>query len=106
LASSGTFSRIFRFGREAVFMPSCTLHAPRFSLRHSLESGQFFRWTEKDGLFTMVRGQRLVRARQDGDTLSYDGTDLWFLKEFLALDQDFEPIEKALCRDRRLWEAL
>ena len=87
-------------------MPSCSLHVPQFSLKHCLESGQFFRWTERDGLYTMLRGQRLVRARQDGQILRYDGTDLWFLKEFLALDQDFGPVEKTLRRDRRLWEAL
>jgi N-glycosylase/DNA lyase len=87
-------------------MPSCALHVPQFSLKHCLESGQFFRWTEIDGLYTMLRGHRLVRARQDGEVLRYDGTDLWFLKEFLALGQDFAPIERALRRDRRLWEAL
>ena len=87
-------------------MPSCSLLVPQFSLRHCLESGQFFRWFERDGLYLMCRGQRLVRARQEGETLRYDGTDLWFLKEFLALDQDYGPIEKALRRDRCLWEAL
>lgn len=87
-------------------MTFSTLHAPRFSLKHSLESGQFFRWTEKDGLYTVLRGHRLLRARQDGDLLRYDGTDLWFLKEFLALDQDYVSIEKSLRRDRKLWEAM
>jgi len=87
-------------------MLSCALHAPRFSLRHSLECGQYFRWTEQDGVYTVIRGQRLLRARQEGELLRYEGSDLWFLKEFLALDQDYEPIEKALRRDRRLWEAL
>ncbi|MBI3857480.1 MAG: DNA-3-methyladenine glycosylase 2 [Planctomycetes bacterium] len=87
-------------------MPSCSLHAPQFSLRHSLECGQFFRWTEQDGLYAILRGQRFFRARQEGETLRYDGADLWFLREFLGLDQDYGSIEKALRRDRRLWEAL
>jgi len=87
-------------------MTSSALHAPHFSLKHTLESGQYFRWTERDGLYTVVRGQRLLRARQEGETLKYDGTDAWFLKEFLALDQDFPSMEKSLRRDRRLWEAL
>jgi N-glycosylase/DNA lyase len=81
-------------------------HAPHFSLKHTVESGQFFRWTEKDGLYTLLRGQRLFRVRQDGETLVYDGADLWFLREFFALDQDFAPMERALRRDRKLWEAL
>jgi N-glycosylase/DNA lyase len=89
-----------------LWMPSSSVAAPLFSLRHCLESGQFFRWTEKDGLYTMLRGQRLVIARQEGDTLRYDGADLWLLKEFLGLDQDYATIERSLRRDRRLWEAL
>ena len=87
-------------------MTSCSLQAPNFSLKHCLESGQFFRWTEKGGAYTFVRGHRLIRAVQDGNTVHYDGSDAWFLKEFLALDQDYGPIEQALRRDRRLWEAL
>ncbi len=87
-------------------MRSCAHHAPKFSLRHTLESGQFFRYAERDGGYAVVRGQRLFRVRQDGDVLTYDGADLWFLREFFGLDQDFEAIEAALRRDRRLWEAL
>lgn len=87
-------------------MPSSTLRAPQFSLRHTLESGQFFRWTETEGSYDVLRGQRYFRIHQDGDTLHYEGVDLWFLKEFLALDQDYAAIERSLRRDRRLWEAL
>jgi N-glycosylase/DNA lyase len=87
-------------------MLSCVHHAPGFSLRHTLESGQYFRYTEKDGLFTIVRGQRFFRVRQDGETLHYEGADLWFLREFLGLDQDYAAIERSLRRDRRLGEAL
>lgn len=87
-------------------MLSCVHHAPEFSLKHSVESGQFFRYTESGGAYTLLRGQRLFRVRQEGDTLLYDGADLWFLREFLALDQDFQAIDRSLRRDRRLWEAL
>jgi len=87
-------------------MLSCVHHAPHFSLCHTLESGQFFRYAEQDGVYTLLRGQRLFLVRQDGETLRYDGADLWFLREFFALDQDFPPMERALRRDRRLWEAL
>jgi N-glycosylase/DNA lyase len=85
---------------------SSALLAPNFSLKHSLESGQFFRFTEKDGVYTILRGRRFFRARQNGELLEYDGTDLWFLKEFLSLDLDYAAIEKTLRRDRKLWEAL
>lgn len=87
-------------------MNSSVHHAPQFSLRHSVESGQFFRYTEHDGLYTLLRGQHLFQVRQEGEILSYEGADLWFLREFFALDQDFEGFERSLRRDRRLWEAL
>jgi N-glycosylase/DNA lyase len=87
-------------------MLSCVHHAPGFNLGHTLESGQYFRYTVKDGLYTVVRGQRFFQVRQDGETLHYEGADLWFLREFLALDQDYTAIERSLRRDRRLWEAL
>ncbi|MBV8881032.1 MAG: hypothetical protein JO332_13775 [Planctomycetaceae bacterium] len=85
---------------------SCVHHAPQFSLKHSVESGQFFRWTADGGVYTLLRGQRLFRVAQDGESLNYDGADLWFLRDFFALDQDFATIEKSLRQDRRLWEAL
>ncbi len=87
-------------------MLSSVHHAPGFNLKHTLESGQYFRYTVKDGLYTVVRGQRFFRVRQDGETLLYEGADLWFLREFLALDQDYATIERSLRRDRRLGEAL
>ena len=87
-------------------MLSCVHHAPQFSLKHSGESGQFFRYTVRDGEYTLHRGQRLFRVHQEGDTLHYAGADLWFLREFFALDQDFVEMERSLRRDRRLWEAL
>ncbi len=87
-------------------MLSSVHHAPGFSLGHTLESGQYFRYTVKDGLYRVVRGQRYFQVRQDGESLHYEGADLWFLREFLALDQDYATIERALRRDRRLWEAL
>lgn len=87
-------------------MLSCSHHAPGFSLRHTLESGQYFRFTAEDGVYTVLRGQRFFRIRQDGEILHYEGADLWFLREFLALDQDYGAIDRSLRRDRRLWEAL
>lgn len=87
-------------------MTSSAVHAPQFNLKHTLESGQFFRWTQDQGLCTIVRGQRVIQARQEGESIRYAGTDLWFLKEFLGLDQDYSRIERSLREDRRLWSAL
>ena len=54
-------------------MAATVLAAPRFNLKHTLESGQFFRWTETEGSYDVLRGQRYFRIRQDGDTLGWGG---------------------------------
>lgn len=81
-------------------------YAPLFDLRHTLESGQFFRWTREGDDYTVVRGLRLFRVRQERAELHAVGADAWFLQEFLALDHDLADVERRLRRDRKLWEAL
>jgi N-glycosylase/DNA lyase len=84
-----------------------TLQLPgRFSLRHTLESGQFFRFVREDDLYHVQRGERLFRLRQRDGVLETAGADAWFVQEFLSLDHDLAAVEKALRRDRRLWPAL
>jgi N-glycosylase/DNA lyase len=78
----------------------------KFDLRHTLESGQFFRWTREGEAYTVVRGLRLFRVAQKGRVLESTGADGWFLTDFFGLEQDLDAIERALRRDRRLWPAL
>ncbi len=87
-------------------MVPVSTYAPLFDLRHTLESGQFFRWTREGDAYTAVRGLRLFRVRQRGTTLEAQGADAWFLQEFLSLDHDLADVERRLRRDRKLWEAL
>ncbi len=84
----------------------CLLQAPRFDLRHTLESGQYFRWTREDDGYLVQHGARLFLIRQEGRTLYAEGADEAFLFEFLALDHDFPAIERALRKDRTLRPAL
>lgn len=80
--------------------------APRFNLRHTLESGQFFRWSREGEAYFVQRGLRFFRVRQQGDTLELSGSDRWFARDFFALDHDAASIEDALRRDRRLRPAV
>jgi N-glycosylase/DNA lyase len=85
---------------------SVSLHAPDFDLALTLESGQFFRWTREESGFTILRGLRLFRARQEGEFLDVTGADRWFVREFFSLDHDLPVVERMLRRDRALWPAL
>lgn len=82
------------------------LQAPGFDLRHTLECGQFFRWTRTpEGYFVHVGGL-LFGVRQQGDELLVDGAPASFARRFFALDHDARSIEESLLRDRRLREAV
>jgi len=81
--------------------------APAFSLQHSLESGQFFRWARlDDGGYSVHTGRTLFRARQEGGALEIEGASPEFAREFFSLDHDLPAIERALRRDPRLHPAL
>jgi N-glycosylase/DNA lyase len=83
-----------------------TTPCPRFDLEGTLESGQFFRWRREGDAFTILRGLRLFRARQQGELLEFQGADRWFVREFFSLDHDLPTVERVLRRDRLLWPAL
>jgi N-glycosylase/DNA lyase len=84
-----------------------TIHAPAFSLRHTLESGQFFRYSPGgDGRVTVHSGRRLFRIEQAGETLFAEGVSAAFLRSFFSLDHDLGSIETVLRRDPRLGPAL
>lgn len=83
------------------------LRAPAFSLEHTLESGQFFRWSrDGQGGYVVHSGGRLFRVRQEGGLLHAEGAADAFLGEFFSLDHDLPAIERALRRDPKLRPAL
>ncbi len=82
------------------------LRAPGFNLRHTLECGQFFRWTRIPDGYYVHAGDRLFSVRRQGDSLRVEGAKEPFVRRFLGLDHDAARIEEALLRDRRLREAV
>lgn len=83
-----------------------TLSAPHFHLRHTLQCGQFFRWTRDGEAYWVQTRERLFRVRQRGNRIEADGADEFFLHRFFSLDHKLAEIEDALRRDRRLREAV
>ena len=85
-------------------MPSTP--CPSFDLKTTLESGQFFRWTEIDGAYEIRMKHRVIRARQEGDLLEFDGADEHEVRRFFALDDDLPAIHAELSRDPVLRDPL
>lgn len=72
-----------------------------FSLTHTFECGQCFRWEkQEDGSYIGVAGGRAARLRKEGALLSIDsGTDEdfdSFWRTYLDADRDYSEIKKAL----------
>jgi N-glycosylase/DNA lyase len=84
-----------------------SLPCPWFSLRLTLESGQFFRWrNDGDAEFEIVLRGRPIRVRQEEETLHFDGPSESDLRRFFALDHDLPAIHAELARDPILRPAL
>ena len=87
------------------------LDAPDFSLRHTLESGQTFRWRRTvDGYIGVVAGG-VIDVRQDGQRLRYRSSapetlnDAW-LRRYFALDLNLPAILRDIDRDAQIHEAI
>jgi len=82
------------------------IDAPWFSLRHTLECGQFFRWRRAGDLYEVTLRDRTFLFGQDGERLLFEGADPAAVRHFFALDHDLPAIHAALGRDPVLAEAL
>jgi N-glycosylase/DNA lyase len=81
------------------------LHIHPFSLKETLECGQFFRFTEVDGTYIVQSSGRIFSLRQKGDGLFYEGVDESFLIRFFRLDESLEDVFKEIDRDPVIHEA-
>ncbi|MBI4142075.1 hypothetical protein HY484_04070, partial [Candidatus Woesearchaeota archaeon] len=77
-----------------------------FNLKHTLESGQFFRYYLKNEFYYVVSGNNFFKIRQNGNKLEFFGTKRNLVKEFLGLNHDFETTKKKLSTDKHLKTAL
>lgn len=83
-----------------------TISCPGFSLRATLESGQFFRWREREDAFDIVVRDRVIPVRQEGDSLRFEGAEADTMRRFFGLDHDWPAIHEALARDPVLRDPL
>jgi len=69
-----------------------SLPAPRFSLEKTLNSGQVFHWVPCKGGFAGTIAEDVVYFEQNGETLSFVGTDESSAVSYLALDHPLDEI--------------
>jgi len=82
-------------------MPVITLPSDQpFSLDQTLSCGQVFRWDRApDGTWWGVVGDHVIRIRQEGRKLVYDGAPKEFIREYFSLDMALGPVLASIDRD-------
>ena len=70
-----------------------------FNLEYTLECGQIFRVNKHNGWYYVNAMDKLIKIRQDGDTLEYFGANKSFITNFLSLDVPLKKIIKEINRD-------
>jgi len=77
-----------------------------FSLRDTLECGQFFRFTKIMDTYIVQSSDRIFSLWQKGDFLFYEGVEEPFLIHFLRLDEELNPILKEIDQDPVIHQAI
>jgi N-glycosylase/DNA lyase len=82
-------------------MPKISLSSDiLFSLDQTLGCGQVFRWERTDeGVWYGIVGDRIIKIRQDGSNLVFEGAKAAFIRNYFSLDLDLEQIIKKIDQD-------
>lgn len=82
------------------------LRIPNFSLRPTLECGQFFRFTKNLDTYLVQSSDRIFSLRQRGEFLFYEGVEEPFLIQFFRLNEDLDSIYKEIDQDPAIHQAI
>jgi len=82
------------------------LRISTFSLKDTLECGQFFRYTKVMGTYLVQSSDHLFSLWQKGDVLFYEGVGEDFLIHFFRLDENLDSILKEIDRDPSIHQAI
>ncbi len=77
-----------------------------FSLQHTLDSGQFFRYEKKGDWYYCQERDVLFKIRQLGNTLEFEGTTKDHIKRLFGLNCDYDKIIRELSKDKTLLPAI
>ena len=77
-----------------------------FSLKDSLQCGQFFRYTKVMDTYLVQSSNRIFSLHQKGDILSYEGVEESFLIDFFRMDEDLDSVLEEIDRDPIIHRAI
>jgi N-glycosylase/DNA lyase len=86
-------------------MTAC-LQTHLFSLRNSLECGQFFRFTKVMETYLVQSSDQIFSIAQKGDLLFYEGVEESLLIDFFRLNDDLDSILMEIDRDPVIHQAI
>lgn len=77
-----------------------------FDLKHTLECGQLFRCEKKDGFHYLNARDKLIKLKQEGNELFFEGASEEFIKNYFALDENYKKIISELKKDKFVASAI
>jgi N-glycosylase/DNA lyase len=77
-----------------------------FDLDFSLCCGQVFRWKKIGGWWYGAVGETILKVRQSGCELAFEGADEAFVRHYFGLDDDLEQISRCVAKDDYIKKAL
>jgi len=82
------------------------LAARDFSLKHTIESGQIFRWKLLNGWYLVSVGSSILKIRQKGNTIFYTCNGSLNVNKFFSLDENYHSILKQIRKDKFMKKAI
>jgi len=87
-----------------------SITAKNFSLKHTLECGQFFRHEPLTCSYFIAAGDKIIKLRQEGSRLFYSSNsekvNSKFIRKFFRLDEDYEKIIREISKDVHVKKAV
>ncbi len=81
-----------------------------FDLGHTLDSGQVFRWELRNGWWTAVMREGVVRVKQQGQSIAFssssEGLDAKLLRRYFRLDENLVRIYAEITKDEHVTSAI
>ncbi len=82
------------------------LKVSSFSLQHTLECGQFFRYTKAPDAYIVQSLDRIFSLCQKGEFLFYDGVEESFLVQFFRLEDELDSVYREIDVDPVIHRAI
>lgn len=76
------------------------LKVENFSLEHTLECGQVFRFNKANGFYFLVVRDKAIKLKQENHCLYFSGVNEKFIRRYFRLDEDYETIISILKKDK------